>query len=1007
MTTTQTTKSVSGVISPVDITTSGSHKNGQDISPNSMFIQRDGKILVTGSCDIGMILIRFNADGSFDQSFNKNGVVIDNFYTNDVHSVIAQDNGKITVIGGSGTGRVQLSRYNQDGSVDTSFDNDGRVEMGSDIYVESGIVQDDGKIVVVAHSSSKEPTIMRYNSNGSLDTSFDDDGKIETNNGYSVAVQSDGKILVGSRSNSNYLLMRYNENGSLDTSFDGDGKVEYYSANSGYILSIAVQSNGKIIATGGDQYYGNGTLFRYNSDGSLDTSFSKSGLVGLASVGRDVKIQGDGKILVVIGGFTTMRYNTDGTLDTSFDGDGKVETDINGDWDYAKSIAIQDNGKILVTGSTGYWPSFMAIVRYNSNGSIDNSFKNDSSIVADPSVVNEYPPSGVLGIYGTAEKDQALYVLNDFGDKNGIPGKINYQWFRSGVAIAGETGGFYVLTAADVNHAISVKASYVDGNNHAESITSSATAVVKPSADAELLEPSYKLTVDKASVNEGDTVTFNLKTENVDADTEIPFKFGGTISNTDVLGGLKTSSFVVDANGKASLTVKFIADKLTEGTENLTITLNSGENQSVSVKDTSLTPAPVVKPVVVAPVVVKPVIETPTGSKGYDKKAVILSGDKLIGGEKNDTLTGNVGKDELLGKAGNDKLIGLGGNDTLVGENGNDDLSGGEGLDSLSGGSGNDLLDGGNGNDTLIGDQGNDTLKGGFGVDSMDGGDGDDYYFVDNQKDVVNETNKNTLGGNDTIASTSSYTLGKNIENLVLDSIDNNNGKGNELNNQITGNIGDNKLEGMAGNDKLIGGDGADTLDGGKGKDTLIGGNDDDIYIINNDFDMVTEQKNGGEQDQIWASVDYDLGQTLFVEVLTLSGKAITGVGDDANNLLMEIENGKVANHFLGYGGDDTILSEGGNDTIEGGAGNDNIDGGDGIADTAIFYSKKENYQITRNPDAEGVDQIIVRYVGNGENGEVDEGTDTLTNIELLQFADYDFNNPIHTDTIQITGLSA
>ncbi len=627
-----------------------------------------------------------------------------------------------------------------------------------------------------------------------------------------------------------------------------------------------------------------------------------------------------------------------------------------------------------------------------------------------------YSPTGNISIVGNAIQDETLSIQNTLKDTDGL-GAFKYQWLQNGKVISGAAQSSYTLSENDIGTAITAKVSYTDGLNKLETATSSATALIEPKPE-EILPPTYTLSVDKTAANEGDTVTFNLKTENVADGTEIPFSFGGSISNADVLGGLKTTSFVVDANGKASLAVKFIADKFTDGsTENLTLILNSGENQSVSVKDTSVTPAPVVivkpvevvpvivKPVEVVPVIVKPVIETLTGSKGYDKKAVILSGDKLIGGEKNDTLTGNVGKDELLGKAGNDKLIGLGGNDTLIGESGNDDLSGGEGLDSLSGGSGNDLLDGGNGNDTLQGDQGNDTLKGGFGVDNMDGDDGNDYYFVDNSKDVVSEANKNTLGGNDTIESTSTYTLGKNIENLVLAGIDNNNGKGNELNNQITGNIGDNKLEGMAGNDKLLGKDGADTLDGGKGKDTLIGGNDDDIYMINNDFDTVMEEKNGGEQDQIWASVDYDLNQSLFVEVLQLSGTAVTGVGDDANNLLMEIDKGKIANHFVGNGGDDTISSEGGNDTIEGGAGDDSIDGGDGTADVAVFYSKKENYQIARNPDADGVDQITVRYVGNGENSEIDEGTDILTNIELLQFADYDFNNPIHTDTIQITGL--
>jgi Ca2+-binding RTX toxin-like protein len=608
--------------------------------------------------------------------------------------------------------------------------------------------------------------------------------------------------------------------------------------------------------------------------------------------------------------------------------------------------------------------------------------------------LTNYSPTGNVTISGIAQQNQTLTIINTLNDENGLSAStplFRYQWLQNGKAISGATQSSYTLSEFDIGTAISVKVSYTDGLNKLESVTSDATDLIESeSKPEEVLSPIYALTVNKTTANEGDTVTFKLTTENVEADTEISFNFGGSISSADVLGGLKTNSFVVDANGKASLAVKFIADKLTDGTtENLTLTLNSGESQSVAVKDTSITSSSTT---------------TSTGSKGYDKKAVIVSGDKLLGGEKNDTLTGNVGADELLGKAGNDKLIGLGGNDTLVGDNGNDDLNGGEGLDSLNGGSGSDLLDGGNGNDTLKGEQGNDTLKGGFGVDNMDGGDGDDYYFVDNQKDVVSETNKNTLGGNDTIESTSSYTLGKNIENLVLAGIDNNNGKGNELNNQITGNVGDNKLEGMAGNDKLIGGNGADTLDGGKGMDTLIGGNDDDIYMINNLEDQIIEEENGGEQDQILASVDYDLNASPFVEVLTLSGTAITGVGDDANNLLMEVENGNVANHFYGNGGNDIIDSQGGNDTIEGGAGDDTIDGGDGNQDIVIFYSTKDNYQIKRNPDTDGVDQITVRYVGNGENGEIDEGTDILTNVELLQFADYDFNNPIHTDTITITG---
>jgi Ca2+-binding RTX toxin-like protein len=108
-------------------------------------------------------------------------------------------------------------------------------------------------------------------------------------------------------------------------------------------------------------------------------------------------------------------------------------------------------------------------------------------------------------------------------------------------------------------------------------------------------------------------------------------------------------------------------------------------------------------------------------------------------------------------------------NYTISGLAGNDMLSGNNGNDTLDGGKGDDKLIGGKGTDSLIGGEGNDTLKGGLGADTMFGGNGDDYYFVDDAKDVVTETNKNpTLGGIDTVESTMTYTLGTNVENLIL-----------------------------------------------------------------------------------------------------------------------------------------------------------------------------------------------------------------------------------------------
>lgn len=375
--------------------------------------------------------------------------------------------------------------------------------------------------------------------------------------------------------------------------------------------------------------------------------------------------------------------------------------------------------------------------------------------------------------------------------------------------------------------------------------------------------------------------------------------------------------------------------------------------------------------------------------------------DKLIGSASADKLDGLAGNDTLNGLAGNDTLDGGTGNDSLDGAGGKDVLIGGDGKDTLIGGSEDDKLDGGKDNDSLDGGTGKDTLQGGVGVDTMIGGDGNDYYYVDNIKDVVTEKSSNVkTGGNDTVESTSlAYTLGNNIENLILINVagkDGNSGTGNKGNNVITGNIGDNLLSGMAGNDKLIGDEGADTLDGGVGMDTLDGGAGDDVYYMNNLEDKIIETEDGGEQDQVFATASFDLNSNgmEFIEVLTLSGaKATEGVGNDLDNTLQEVEGGETDNSFDGGIGNDAIFAQGGSDTLKGGEGDDELDGGDG-EDTAIFDGVQDDYMITVNEDTEnGVPQIVVQFVnldenGNASEGLINEGTDILSNIEILEFSD-------------------
>ena len=218
-------------------------------------------------------------------------------------------------------------------------------------------LQGDGKIVVVGFigdSGGGDFALARYNTNGSLDTSFSGDGKQTTNFGGTddgatgVAVQSDGKIVVvGGASGAgtggrDFAIARYNPNGTLDTSFSGDGKQTTGFAGFGGANGVALQANGKIVAAGVGVSPGVGTAFglaRYNSDGSLDTSFSGDGkqttdFAGGLAGATGVALQGDGKIVAVgeiihsPGGFALARYNPNGSLDTSFSGDGKQTTDF-------------------------------------------------------------------------------------------------------------------------------------------------------------------------------------------------------------------------------------------------------------------------------------------------------------------------------------------------------------------------------------------------------------------------------------------------------------------------------------------------------------------------------------------------------------------------------------------------------------------------------------------------------------------------------------------------------
>ena len=224
----------------------------------------------------------------------------------------------------------------------------------------------------------------------------------------------------------------------------------------------------------------------------------------------------------------------------------------------------------------------------------------------------------------------------------------------------------------------------------------------------------------------------------------------------------------------------------------------------------------------------------------------------------------------------------------------------------IEGNNGANRLIGGSADDTLIGNAGNDRLDGGLGADSMLGGTGNDTYVVDDEAD---ETVEFTGEGTDTVEAGITWTLGENIENLVLTGTDNIDGTGNNLANRITGNAS------------------ANILDGGAGADTMTGGNGSDLYIVDHVGDQTIETNTSTTQiDTVVSSINWTLGANL--ENLTLSGSDdLVGNGNGLRNLIT----GNTSNNLLdGKGGNDTLDGGAGNDTLLGGAGTDTLIGGEG-----------------------------------------------------------------------------
>ena len=357
---------------------------------------------------IGFVLVLFNsnfvlAGVVLDTTFNGSGVLVSNLNGGECTDIVKDSNNRLVIVGdslnisGSNTD-MTIWRYNSDGTLDTSFNSVGYVKHdnaaggNTDDYGNSVALDSTGRIIVAGFSMSptdNDMVIWRYNSTGTLDTSFNGTGFVVFNNaaggngddlGNSIIIDSNGKIIVAGYSNNgtnnDMVIWRYNSDGTLDTSFNGTGIVVHNNAGGANSHdkgnSITMDSSGKIIVAGESRGVANYdmAIWRYNSNGTLDASFNGVGYVthnnagggNAYDTGLSVVVGSSGKILVA--GYsnavsnqdmTIWRYNSDGSPDTSFNGIGYIthRSAAGGTGtDWGAVLIVESNDRITVGGSS-------------------------------------------------------------------------------------------------------------------------------------------------------------------------------------------------------------------------------------------------------------------------------------------------------------------------------------------------------------------------------------------------------------------------------------------------------------------------------------------------------------------------------------------------------------------------------------------------------------------------------------------------------------------------------
>lgn len=707
-------------------------------------IQSDGKIVTVGGSGDGQgkdfALTRYNADGTLDTTFGQQGIATTRFFSapgrlasGPAEAVTIDPQGRLVVVGVAGT-KIAVVRYLADGSPDTTFGSGGQEVLALGSYgndsAQAVAIDGNGKIVVAGWASVSQQNdrpmgfaVLRLNGDGTFDTTFGGgNGWVVTDfaggadQAFGVVVQSDGMIVLAGTSQqfgntgNDFALARYNSDGTLDSSFGVSGLVTTDFGDSddqGY--GMTSDASGRLIVAGASYRGATGYDFavaRYNTDGSLDTTFGGSGKVvtdfnqandfaGPVTVGSDGKIIAAGEAYDGSAGFdfALARYNPDGTLDTTFTPTGKLNTDFAGQRDQIYGIAWQDPAHLVAVGST-YRPATsydIGVARYllqtaptvSAGGPYTLSEGDSLTLAATASDPDGDPLSFSWDINGDGVFGDATSAnpTLSWADLEALSPAINDGPATLNVTVRVDDGQGNVVVSAPVTLTVlnappttSVTGTNIGVRGQPQTLTLSAndpSPVDQAAAFSYLVDwgdGSPQQTIAGPSSTQAthiyaDSGAYQVQEWATDKDggqSASPAVFDLTIQaaalegGTLVVGGTPAADTIVlapaDLNGNIKVVISSVKVGVFHPTDHILVYAQAG-NDHVNLQKATyhLTPAYIAVPAVV------------------------------FGGDGNDVInaSGSVADDILLGEAGNDSLRGGSGRNLLIGGLGNDTLNGG------------------------------------------------------------------------------------------------------------------------------------------------------------------------------------------------------------------------------------------------------------------------------------------------------------------------------------------